>query len=72
MIFLGTFFYYWICIHDFSYCMYTFYSSIIKCNYLCFVVYNIAIVSGAIGVKRVCVGRVANLCVTRSVTMHLT
>jgi hypothetical protein len=29
-------------------------------------------VYGAIGVERVCVGRVANLCVTHSGTMHLT
>jgi hypothetical protein len=42
--FLGTFLYYKIWIHDFSYCMYTFDSSIIKCNYLYFVVYTIAIV----------------------------
>jgi hypothetical protein len=34
----------------------------------CFMKY----VYGAIGVERVCVGRVANLCITRSGTMHLT
>jgi hypothetical protein len=58
--------------HDLSYCMYTFYSSIIKCNYLYFVVYIIAIVYGPIGVERIRVGRVANICVTHSGIMHLT
>jgi hypothetical protein len=70
--FVGTFLYYYIWIHDFSYCMYTFYSSIIKCNYLYFVVYIITIIYGAIGVERVRVGRVAKLCVTHSGMMHLT
>jgi hypothetical protein len=45
----------------------TFYSSIIKCNYLYFMVYIIVIVYDAIGVERV-----VNICVTRSGTMHLT
>jgi hypothetical protein len=58
--------------HDLGYCMYTFYSSIIKCNYLYFVVYIIAIVYGPIGVERIRVGRVANICVTHSGIMHLT
>jgi hypothetical protein len=52
--------------------MYTFYSSVIKCNYLYFMIYVIAIVYGAIVVERVCVGRVANLCVARSRMTHLT
>jgi hypothetical protein len=52
--------------------MYTVYSSIIKCNYLYFMIYIIAIVYGAIGVERVRVGHVANICITHSGMMHLT
>jgi hypothetical protein len=35
-------------------------------------VYIIVIVYSAIGVELVCVGRVVNICVTRSGMMHLT
>jgi hypothetical protein len=52
--------------------MYTFYSYIIKCNYLYFLVFVIANVSEAIGVEHVRVGCVANLCITHSETMHFT
>jgi hypothetical protein len=52
--------------------VYTFYSSIIKCNYLYFLVYIIAFVQEAIGVAGVRVGCIANICITRSGTMHLT
>jgi hypothetical protein len=52
--------------------MYISYSSIIECNYVYFMVYIIAIVYGVIGVERVHLGRVVNLCVTRLGMMHLT